>query len=408
MSGLLHRLGVFCVRHRYPILALWLVAAVVLIVLAGRSGSNTHNNLYLPGTNSQEASDLLDERFPSEANFTTPIVLAASSGKLTDQKNEAAIQQTVAALQRDSLVREAVSPLGPEGANALSKNEKIGYIPLTLTVGQDKLTDEEAESILKLADPARAAGLQVAGGGYLGEQVSQPSTDDSVAVGLVAAMIVLFIAFGSIVAMGMPIVTALVGLGGALSIIALLANITEIPNVAPTLATMIGLGVGIDYSLFIVSRHRAQLNRGMRVTESIPEAIATSGKAVVFAGATVVIALCSLALARISIVTTLGYTAGIAVAIAVLAALTLLPALLAIVGERINSLRLPTGRRALRHPHKPPGWARWARSVANHPWRAITIALGVLILLALPALSLRLGQRDDGQLQKSTTARQAY
>jgi RND superfamily putative drug exporter len=207
--------------------------------------------------------------------------------------------------------------------------------------------------------------------------------------------------------MFLPIVSAVVGLASALSIMRLLEGVVQVPSVAATLATMIGLGVGIDYALFIVTRHKLQLRDGMELRESIARATATAGGAVVFAGFTVVIALCSLAFAGIPLVTTLGFTAAIAVVTAICAATTLLPALLGLLGPRIDSLPVHLGRT---HPddRRPHGWLRWARGVATRPWRSMIAALAVLIVLAIPILDLELGQNDIGAMPTSTTARQAY
>jgi putative drug exporter of the RND superfamily len=205
----------------------------------------------------------------------------------------------------------------------------------------------------------------------------------------------------------MPIGSAIVGLAISLSIIRLLENAVEVPSVAATLATMIGLGVGIDYALFIVTRHKLQLGEGMELRESIARATATAGGAVVFAGFTVVIALCSLAFAGIPLVSTLGFTAAIAVVVAVCAAATLLPAMLGALGPRIYSLRVPCSK-AGGDDAEPHGWRRWARGVAARPWRSAIAAMAVLLVLAVPVLQLELGQNDISALPKSTTARQAY
>ena len=221
-------------------------------------------------------------------------------------------------------------------------------------------------------------------------------------------MIILTFAFGTIVAMGMPIITAVIGLVVGLSAIGLMGHIVGVPDIAPTLATMIGLGVGIDYSLFLVSRHRRQIAAGMEMRESIATTVATSGGAVVFAGGTVVIALVSLAVAGIPLVTSLGYASAVAVLTAVLAAITLLPALLGVVGRHIESVRLPA---FLRPKPKEPGtglWDRWGRAVTNHPLIAIAASVIALGILAIPIFSLELGQEDIGATPKDTTERQAY
>jgi RND superfamily putative drug exporter len=282
---------------------------------------------------------------------------------------------------------------------------------VTLSVSPGALSESDAQTIINAAArPAQAAGIQVQTGGQLGQKVSTPSTESSELIGIIAAMVILTFVFGTVVAMLLPILTAILGLASTLSIVTLLSHVTTVSTVAPTLATMIGLGVGIDYALFIVTRHFRGLGTGLDVRESLARAVATSGGAVTFAGGTVTIALVSLAVARIPLVTTLGLMAAVAVVVAVLAALTLLPALLAITGPHINSLRVRG-----RHPKHDAGtsgkkglWARWAEGVARRPIVAGLAALAILIPLATPLFSLNLGQKDVAALPTSTTARQAY
>ena len=229
-------------------------------------------------------------------------------------------------------------------------------------------------------------------------------------------MIILLLAFGSVVAMSLPIGVAVFGLGFGLSIITLLAAVTDIGSVAPTLATMIGLGVGIDYSLFILTRHRQNLAQGMDIVESVGLSNGTAGQAVLFAGGTVVIAICGLAVAGIPYVTKLGFTSAIVVAVMIAAALTLLPALLGLVGRHVDSLHIPRLRRKAREKQATAltgagggeGWKRWAYFMSRHRWAAVILSLAVLITLALPVFGMRLGQTDDGTDPKSTTQRQAY
>jgi putative drug exporter of the RND superfamily len=406
MTSLLYKLGHFCARWRFAVLPFWAVLIVALAVAAGQAGSETSDNVSLPNTGSQNASDLLSGRFPSQAYGNNPIVVATDSGKLTDSKLSSAIDSSVTRLKKTPHVGAVVSPLSPAGAAALSKDKKIGYISVTLDVGPGNITDEEASAVLDAADPAKDAGLQVAAGGYVGQELSKASTGDSDKIGLTAAVIILLLAFGSVVAMGLPIVTAVLGLVCGLSVITLLSHITDVPTTAPTVATMIGLAVGIDYSLFIVTKHRAQVAQGMEVRESIARAVATAGGAVLFAGGTVAISLLALVVAGIPLVTTLGYTGAIAVVFAILAALTLMPALFALLGTRISSLQLPFPKQHA--GGQSPLWTRVARAVTNHPWPVIVAVLATLLVLAIPTLSLRLGQPDTGADPTDTTARQAY
>ncbi len=407
MTAPLYAIGRFCSRHHWPTIALWVVVAVALVVAGQSSGAKTNNNLTLPGTDSTKATELLEDHLPEQAFGTNPLVIVSPHGKLTEQRYAQAIDQTVKRLEGMPDVNSAINPLGPQGAAFLSKDRTIAYIPVVLGVGPGELTETEAQEVLDAGGPAKAAGLETSIGSYVGQQLSKPSTEVSEAIGIGAAVIILLFAFGTATAMMLPIASAVTGLACALSIIRLLENSVQVPSVASTLATMIGLGVGLDYALFIVTRHKLQLRDGMELGESIARATATAGGAVVFAGFTVVIALCSLAFAGIPLVSTLGFTAAIAVVVAVLAAVTLLPAMLGALGPRINSLRVQLGKT---HPddHEPHGWRRWAQGVADRPWRSAIAALAVLIVLALPVTQLKLGQNDISALPKSTTARQAY
>ena len=409
MTALLYRIGQFCARRRLLVLGVWLVLAAGLGVWAHQlGGTEVTNNVTLPGTGSQNAADVLQHGFGAAGvNGSNPIVLRAPTGAaLTDARQRAAVQQVIATYAHDPAVIGAISPLSSVGAAQLSRDRRIGYIALTLRAGPTALTPDEARHLLAVAQSADSAGITAAAGGYLGQTLSQPSSGNSEAIGLLAAVAVLLVTFGTVVAMGMPILTAVFGLGTGLSVIALLSHLTQVPSSAPALATMVGLGVGIDYSLFIVTRHREQLADGIELRESVARAVATAGGAVVFAGATVTIALCSLLLARIPIVTQMGYLSAIVVVVAVLAAITLLPAGLSLVGLRIHSVRVPGLR--VHHDQRPHGWARWARFVARRPWPALLIALALVALLAAPVTGLELGQSDNGQLPRDTTARQAY
>jgi RND superfamily putative drug exporter len=407
VTGPLYRLGSLCSRHHWPTIAVWFVLAMGLVVIGQQSESRTNENLTLPGTDSTAATELLEDNLPEQAYGSNPLVIKSAAGKLTEPANSAAVGQTVKRLEAMHDVTSATNPLSPEGAPFLSKDKQIAYIPVVLRVGPGDLTAAQAEAVLDAGEPAEAAGLEVSVGGYVGQQLSKPSTEVSEAIGLTAAVIILLLAFGTATAMMLPILSAVIGLACALSILRLLESVVQMPSVAATLATMIGLGVGIDYALFIVTRHKLQLADGMELRESIARATATAGGAVVFAGFTVVIALCSLAFAGIPLVSTLGFTAAIAVVTAVAAATTLLPAMLGALGPHINSLRVSFGRT---HPddRKPHGWRRWAQGVSDRPWPAAIVATAILLILAIPLLQLNLGQNDISALPKETTSRQAY
>ena len=369
-------------------------------------GRDTSDNLSIPGTDANAATNILNESLPQQANGTNPIVFKASKGTLDSGANKQAVDQTDDALKKAPHVTKVVSPYD-NGDQALSKDKTIGYSSITIDVSAADLTEDEANRIIDATKPARDAGLEVEEGGYLGQAVSKPETESSEAVGLAAAVIILMFAFGSAVAMMVPIATAIVALSTGLSLIGLLGKLVEVPTVGPTLATMIGLGVGIDYALFIVTRHKLGLQEGLEVQESVARAVATSGSAVLFAGSTVVVALVSMAAAQIPLVTALGYTAAVSVLVAVTAALTLLPALLGALGPRVNSLRVHLGKE---HPDdkQPHGWRRWARGVCGRPWPAAIASTAILLVLAIPLLDLQLGQTDAGTDPEDQTTRKAY
>ena len=406
MTGVLYRLAQFCVRRRFLVMGVWLVVAIALVAVSHRLGDNTNDNLSLPGTDSQHATDTLTKSFPGQANGTSPIILHASSGKLTDSKYSSAVNQAATGVAKAPNVASVINPLTPQGASALSKDQSTGYLSVTLSVSPGSLSVGDVQQIVDAANPAKQAGLEVETGGQLGQKISKTSTESSELIGIIAAMVILSLTFGTVVAMLLPILTAILALLSTLAIIRMLGHVATVPTVAPTMATMIGLGVGIDYALFIVTRHLRGLHDGLELPESIARSAATSGGAVFFAGCTVTIALVSLAVAGVPLVTTLGLMAGIAVVVAVLAALTLLPALLATVGPRISSLRVRT----------PPSdeqarqglWAKWAADIARFPVAAGLVALVILIPLMIPLGSLTLGQQDTAALSTSTTARRAY
>ena len=410
MAGFLYRLGRWIAAHRLWVLLAWVVILVVFVVAISRVGAETSNNVDLPGTGSQKATDLLADQFPPQQNGTNPIVFHVDSGKITDSDNEKAINQAAKAIQGMPDVVSAPSPFSDDTGGAyISKDKTTAFIPVLLNISSADLDEDEAQAVLDAAEkPAEPLGMEVAAGGSIGSELSTPATESSELVGIVVAMVILTLAFGSIVAMGMPIISAVVGLAVGLTGIGLVGHLFAVPDIGPTLAIMIGLGVGIDYALFLVSRHRAQLAEGEEMRESIALALATSGSAIVFAGGTVVIALVSLAVAGIPLVSSLGYSSAIAVLTAVLAATTLLPAVMSLVGRHIHSLSLPA---FLRPRPKEPGtghWARWGRIITRHPLIAIACFIALLAVLIVPLFALELGQEDVGATPKDTQERQSY
>ena len=307
-------------------------------------------------------------------------------------------------------MRSLVNPLSKQGKSSLAEQQTLGIISLNLTLGSGDLDDEAAESVFDATAPASDAGLEVSAGGYLGGQLSSPSTRLSEIVGIVAAMIVLVFVLGTVMSMVMPIATALVGVFSGLGLIGVLGAALVVPSIAPTLAIMLGLGVGVDYSLFIVSRYRALFDGGMDYKEAVARAVATSGGAVLFAGSTVVISLLCLFFGGIPQVQELGYSAAIAVAVVIVASLTMLPAGLSLLGPHINALRVRkhVPEEGEIDPEHPNGWARWAQGIGRHPVIAAVVGILVLLVLAIPVTQINLGAQDNGQMPTSTTIRQSY
>ncbi|MFM8519150.1 MAG: MMPL family transporter [Solirubrobacterales bacterium] len=422
MSAFLYRVGGFCARHPVPVVAIWIVAIVALGFAGKEAGSKASDSISLPGTGSQNATDLLEKRFPGQAQGSSPVVIRSiDKGDLTSPANRRAINRSVAAARKSPLVLEVESPfqvLAAEeaggkpkgGGGAISLNRKAAFYSITLKKQINEYTNSEMSDLAdRVNRPLTEVGLQTAVGGVIGAAAQGPGTETSEAIGVAVAIIILLIAFGSAVSMLLPIVTAILGLAISLNLITLLSHVVTVPTVGPTLGVMIGLGVGIDYSLFILSRHREQAAQGMDLKESIARSVATSGAAVTFAGGTVIIALLSLAVAQIPIITAMGYTAAIAVVTAMLAANTLLPAILGLLGHRYDSLRIPFLRKESPDPdHDDSGWSRWARGVARLKWTAIIGSLAILLILAYPTLKLEFGQVDTGEGPKDAQATKAY
>ncbi|HEY2878698.1 MMPL family transporter [Nocardioides sp.] len=409
MARLLHRLGMLCARKPLIVIGAWVVMLVVVFGAVAKIGSLTSNDLSLPGTGSQEAKDLLQDKFPPQQNGANPIVFDITSGKLTDQQYTQAINDSVKAIKKQPHVYSVTNPLSSSGQTAglLSKDKQTAFAPVLMDVASSDLTEEIAQNVVDAADPAKRAGIDVQAAGNIGTTLSTQESETSEVIGILVAMLILSLVLGSLVTMGMPILTAIVGLGAALSVVGLLGHVLAIPTSGPTLATMIGLGVGIDYALFLVTRHQEQLRDGMPMNDSIANAVATAGSAIVFAGGTVVIALLSLYVAGIPLVTALGLASAVGVVAAVLGAISLLPALLGLLKHRVHWVRLP---RFLAPPHVPGKgmWHRWAGVVRRHPIIVSVVSLACLVPLIIPAFSLELGQEDVGATNPATTERKAY
>ena len=404
MSTWLHRIGSFSSRNRRLVLAAWIVVAVGLALLNRTVGGVAVDNFEVPGVESQAATDMLKQRFPERAGATAMVVFHTATGAITDPALAVGVTATIDEVRALPHVLAVTEPLAsprsiaPDATTAFAS---VQFDGTTADLGRSTL-----DALFDTAGPARAAGVQVEFGGELPTVLKEETTGPSEAIGVIAALIILLITFRSVIAMALPLATALTGLLTGLSVIGLLGGWIDIPSVAPRLGTMIGLGVGIDYALFILSRHRDNLAAGMGIEESIGRTNATAGKAVVIAGSTVVVAILGLQLAGIPFVAALGYSASIVVAIAVIVAITLLPAFLGFAGTR--ALSRPQREHTDVTDSGHSGWVRWAHWVAHHPWRSSIAATTVLLVLAIPVLDMQLGQADAGTAPTSTTHRRAY
>ena len=411
MTERLHRLGAAVAAHPGRTILVWILVAAALFTAGEAAKGEYDDNFKVPGAQSQLAVDRLQADFPAAAGSTNnQIVFHARTATLAAPQAAAAI---AASLHAASGLPDVVAVVPPVAGQSVSADGTTGFATMSFSkAAVDLQKNREFSKVEAAMAPARAAGLQVEYGGELVSIEEASTGSPSEAIGLVAALIVMLLAFGSVVAAGLPLATALVGLGVGLGVVKLLSAVVRVPSTAPILGTMIGLGVGIDYALLVVTRHRENLAGGMAVRDAVPHTNATAGQSVVFAGTTVVIAICGLAIAGIPFVATLGFATAIVVAVAVAAAITLMPAFLALLGHRIDSWELPWTRRhqdeARRGHPRETFWGRWADHVGRRPVRYGLVALVILLTLAAPFLSMRLGQTDAGTLPTSSTQRRAY
>lgn len=410
MATFLYKLGRLAFRRRHFVALIW----VALLTLAGVGAASApaagNTSFSIPGTEAQKAFDLLEQRFPgmSADGATARVVFKAPKGeKMTDAVNKATVEKTVKELRSGS---EVASVADPYAGHAVSKNGTVAYASVKYEVSGMELEDSSKDALKDAARDARDAGLTVEIGGDA--LTATPETGSSEIIGIAVAAVVLVITFGSLLAAGFPLLTAIIGVGIGVSAITALASALDLGSTTSTLASMIGLAVGIDYALFIVSRYRAELAEGREREDAAGRAVGTAGSAVVFAGLTVVIALVGLSVVNIPMLTKMGIAAAGTVAVAVLIALTMIPALLGYAGRRIKPAgqksKLLGGGRTPKKPGRPNMGTRWAAFVVRRP--VAVLLLGVLGLgaAAIPAASLELGLPDDGSQPTSTTQRRAY
>jgi RND superfamily putative drug exporter len=406
--GVVARVAAWTTRRRGRVLLAWVIVLAGAVALFKSAGSDFSNSLTLPGTQSQAAVNALRRDFPQRAGDQDQIVFATSQGSITSTPTKDRIASTLAQVTHLPHVVSVVSPYAAAGAHQVSRDRTVAFATVTFDEQARSLPDAAIDKVISTAQAARTGALQVALGGQAIEHAEKPSLGSATVIGLLAAMFVLLITFGSFLAMGLPIVTALLGLGVGISLAGLGSHVFQIPDFATQLAAMIGLGVGIDYALFIVTRFRENRQRGDTVDAAVTTAMDTAGRAVLFAGATVILALLGQLVLGVGLLSGLAIASALAVLTTMLAALTALPALLSRFGDRIGRGRARRSRGRVTGSPRPGLWLRWSHAIARHPWHGLIAALVVMLGLTIPALSLRAGTSDAGNDASSLTSRHAY
>ncbi len=418
------KLARWSTTHRKYVVLAWIVLLIGINVIAQSAGTSYSNNFTIPNSDAQRAADLLDKSFPTQAGDRDQIVFRVASGSVNDpavrSRMEAMFKQ-VAALPH---VTEVISPYsGAAAGRSISASKQIAFATVVFDEKANLLPEGAAKRVVAVARHAGGAGVEVELGGQAIEATERSGFGLATAVGLLAAIVVLLLTFGSMIAMGLPIVTALFGLGTGLGVIALFTHAVDTPEFSSELAAMIGLGVGIDYALFILTRFReAYRTPGPTFEnsrESVVQAIDTAGRAVLFAGCTVVIALLGMMLLGVSFLYGVAISASIGVLLVMLASLTLLPALLTIAGARVarGSRRARRRARAAAAQGGPAavtsapegrGWLRWSLFVQSHPRAIAAGAATLMLVIAAPATALRLGSSDASNDPAGQTTHRAY
>ncbi|HEU5429924.1 MAG TPA: MMPL family transporter [Actinocrinis sp.] len=405
----------WCHRHRLAVVLLWITLLIGLGAAAVVSGSKYSSSFSLKNTDSAKANQLLSTEFPGQNGDAATVVWHDSAGSVRSAAVESRLSTTLGSIARMPGVIEVSSPYAGGGSGQISADGHTAYASVQLDGGKAAPSAAALRTLVRTAQQASTGGLEVEVGGSAVQGTEQSPNSNSELVGIIAAAVVLFAVFGSLFAMALPILTGLAGVGGGILTIGLLSHAMNVADFAPTLGALIGLGVGIDYALFIVTRFRTALRSGLPVGEAIGTAVNTSGRAVLFAGATVCIALLGMMVLGLGFLDGVALAASVTVGFTVLASLTLLPATLGLLGLRVF------GRRERRRlelggwsedthgtEDKRGWWRRWAGCVERRPRLMSLVALAMMVMLAVPVLSLRLGASDSGNDPAGTTTRKAY
>jgi putative drug exporter of the RND superfamily len=421
MSGWLERLGGLAARRHWIFLIAWVIILGALLAAKHQYGGTFVNDYTVPGSGSSNGLNLLNAEDPAEGGYGGQIVFHARHG--TVAQHQSAVSQATANVAGLPHVIKAVSPFASAHSGAVSRNGTIAYASVSWKDNPAGLDGSYLNRLNRAVAPARQAGLQVAYGGGAGQIGQNYGDTKSEVIGLACALVLLLFMFGSFITAAVPLVSAMFSVGAGLAVVGLIASVMTMPTTAPTVATLLGLGVAVDYGLFLTARHREQLDRGMGVAESASRAEGTSGSAIVIAGSTVVVAILGLYISGVPFVGAMGLSAAVVVAVTMTAALTLVPAFMGLAKNAIRSLAARTRAHragisaqqqavqtaaATEQHHEHSAFARWGRRVSRQPWPWGVASVLLLLVLAVPLLSINLGQPDNGTQPASDSSRQAY
>ncbi|MGD0702638.1 MAG: MMPL family transporter [Trebonia sp.] len=403
----LGRVAGFCYDHRRLVLGIWVLALIGATLISQAAGSRYSDSFSGGNSQSQQVQNLLQDKFPSQAGSPADVVIR-TAGAFSSPASQAATAAMVTALGRLPHVADVTSPFSAAGAHQISKDGHIGFAVVQFDEQATSLPNAAINNVIATAESFRHPGYTVALGGDPISQVVTASPGSSEGFGIVAAIIIMLLAFGSVAAMGLPILTALGGIALGFAAEELISHALTVPTFGPELLIMIGLGVGIDYALFIVTRYRQGLHDGMDPRDAVVLALATSGRAVLFAGSTVILGLLGLFILNLPFMHGIAFGTIVTVALVMLAGLTLLPAMLGFSGRAIDKLHVPGLLKSGARPEGGGFWYRWSRTIQRHPWATGAGALLVLLLLAIPLFSMSLAFTDAGNDPPSLTTRQAF
>jgi len=399
----------WCISHRRQVVVAWILIAVVTTVVAGAVGRHYATNFTLPGTESQRVADLLNKEFPAQKGDVDTIVFHNSKRTIDDVAVRRVIAPLLAKVSRMPHVRSVVSPYDPAGAVEVAKDRRTAFATVNYDERANLLPDNAGKPVLAAVDAVKVPGLQIAAGGQVIEQAEGFSIGPATSVGVIAAVVILLLTFGSLIAAGMPLITAGLGLITGIALVGLASQLTSMSSVSPELAIMIGLGVGIDYALFIVTRFRENYANTGDLTASVLGAMDTSGRAILLAGTTVIIALLGMFATGVSFMYGLAIASVLAVLMVLAASLTVLPALLAGFGHRVVRPGRSARRRAVRgRAPRASAWRRWSITVQSHPRPLAAASIVVMLAFLIPFVGMRMDTSDAGNDPTGTSTYHAF